>query len=126
MARYKSYDYTQTVLVPVSFETQLLPGTLEYAIQVLVERRVDTASFSSQYKNEATGCPAYDPKILLKVILLAYARGIISSRKIEQACRENVTFMALAEFEKLLGAGTLRTHGYLPTLSTTCDQTRWL
>jgi hypothetical protein len=38
---------------------------------------------------------AYDPKILLKVILLGYARGLISSRKIEGACRENVTFMAL-------------------------------
>jgi transposase len=96
MARYKGYDYRQTVLVPVSLENQLLPGTLEFAIQVLVERRVDTSLFGSRYKNDATGCPAYDPKILLKVILFAYARGIISSRKIEQACRENVTFMALA------------------------------
>jgi hypothetical protein len=33
---------------------------------------------------------------LLKVILLAYARGIISSRKSEQAYRENITVMALA------------------------------
>jgi transposase len=96
MARYKDYDYTQTMMIPVSLENQLLPGTLEFAIQALVERRLDTAIFSSRYKNDATGCPAYDPKILLKIILLAYARGIISSRKIEQACRENVTFMALA------------------------------
>jgi transposase len=96
MARYKGYDYTQTVMIPVSLENQLLPGTLEFAIQVLVERRLDTAVFDSRYKNEETGCRAYDPRILLKVILFAYARGIISSRKIEQACRENITFMALA------------------------------
>jgi transposase len=96
MARYKDYDYTQTVLVPVSFEHQLLPGTLEFAIQALVERCVDTSIFGRRYKNDALGCRAYDPKILLKVILFAYARGIISSRKIEQACRENITFMALA------------------------------
>jgi hypothetical protein len=32
----------------------------------------------------------------LKVVLLAYSRGLISSRKIEQACRENVVFIALA------------------------------
>jgi transposase len=63
---------------------------------VLVERRMDTAVFGSRYKNDETGSPAYDPKILLKVILLAYARGLISSRKIEQVCRENITFMALA------------------------------
>jgi transposase len=96
MARYKGYDYTQTVLVPVSLENQLLLGTLEFAIQVLVERRVDTVIFGRRYKNDETGCPAYDPKILLKVILFAYARGIISSRTIEQVCRENITFMALA------------------------------
>jgi hypothetical protein len=32
----------------------------------------------------------------LKVVLLDYTRGLISSRKIEQACRENIIFMALA------------------------------
>jgi transposase len=71
LARYKGYDDTQTVLGPVSFENQRLPGTLEVAIQALVERRMDTAIFGSRYKNDETGCPAYDPKILLKVILLA-------------------------------------------------------
>jgi transposase len=54
------------------------------------------AIFGRRYKNDATGCPAYDPKLLLKVILLAYARGIILSRKIEQACQEHITFLALA------------------------------
>src|SRR5262249_7554052 len=57
---------------------------------------MDTTIFGSRYENDETGCPTYDPKILLKVILLAYARGLSSSRKIEQACRENITFMALA------------------------------
>jgi hypothetical protein len=57
---------------------------------------MDTAIFGSQYKTDETGCGAYDPKILLKVILLAYARGILYSRKIAQACREHSTFMALA------------------------------
>jgi len=32
----------------------------------------------------------------LKIVLLGYVRGLISSRKIEQACRENVVFIALA------------------------------
>jgi hypothetical protein len=96
MARYTGYDSTQPVLLPVSFEHQLLPGTLEVALQVLVERRLDTASFASRDKHEGTGCRAYDPKIVLKVIVLASARGSISARKIEQACRENIPFMALA------------------------------
>ena len=96
MARYKGYAYTQTVMIPVSLDNQLLPGTLEFALQVLGERRVDTAIFGRRDKNDAPGCPAYDPKLLLKGILFADARGLISARKIEQACGENITFMALA------------------------------
>ena len=38
----------------------------------------------------------YDPKVMLKIILLVYSKGIISSRKIEQACKENILFMAIS------------------------------
>jgi transposase len=96
MARYKTYDYRQRVLLPVSLEEQLMPGTLEFAIHTLVEKRLDLSIFDGKYRNDETGRVAYDPKILLKVVLLAYSRGLISSRKIEQACRENVVFLALA------------------------------
>jgi len=96
MAKYKSYDYSQRVMIPVSLEEQLVPGTLEFAIQTLVEDRMEMAVFEDRYRNDETGRMAYDPKILLKVVLLGYARGLVSSRKMEQACRENVTFMALA------------------------------
>jgi transposase len=96
MARYKHYDYAQTVMVPVSLEKQLTPGTLEFAIHILVQHYVATSLFQSRYKNDDTGFPAYDPKVLLQIVLFAYAGGILSSRKIERACRENITFMALA------------------------------
>jgi transposase len=96
MARYKHYNYAQTMLVPIALEKQLMPGTLEFAIHELIHRRVDTAAFERRYKNDESGCSAYDPKILLKVVLFAYSRGISSSRKIERACQENITFMALA------------------------------
>lgn len=42
------------------------------------------------------GAPAYNPGILLKIILYAYARGIISSREIERCCRENIIFRTLS------------------------------
>jgi transposase len=95
MAKYKPYDYSQQVMMPIPLEEQLVPGTLEFAIQTLVEDRLDMALFEDRYQNDETGRWAYDPKILLKVVLLGYARGLISSRKMEQACRENVLFMAL-------------------------------
>jgi hypothetical protein len=37
MAKYKEYDYSQMVMLPVSLEDQLMPGTLEFAIHALVE-----------------------------------------------------------------------------------------
>ena len=49
-----------------------------------LETRLDTSIFDSRHKNDETGCPAYDPKVLLKVVLLAYSPGIISSRRIEK------------------------------------------
>jgi transposase len=96
MAKYKRYDYSQNVLIPVSLENQLMPGTLEFAVHTLIETRMDLSAFDSNYNNDETGRSAYDPKVLLKVVLLGYSRGLISSRKIEQACRENIIFMALA------------------------------
>jgi transposase len=83
-------------MVPISLEDQLMEGTLELAIHTLVEGRLGVSRFDARYKNDETGCKAYNPKILLKVILLGYARGVNTSRKLERACRENVVFMALS------------------------------
>ena len=40
MARYKPYDYDQLMMVPISLEDQLMPGTLEYAIHHVGGRRI--------------------------------------------------------------------------------------
>jgi transposase len=96
MARYKDYSYEQSKLLPVSFARQILPGTFEYTLNHLIDHDVDLSVFDGQYQNDDTGAPAYDPRILLKMVLFAYSRGIFTSRRIEQACRENVVFMALS------------------------------
>lgn len=96
MARYKSYDYSQTKLIAVSFDAQILPGSFEHTLCYLVEHEVDLSSFEPRYINDETGRPAYDPAVLLKIVLYAYSRGITSSREIERCCRENVVFMALS------------------------------
>ena len=96
MAKFKDRDYSQDVLIAVSLEEQLKSGTLEFAIHTLVESRMDTSIFDDRYHNDETGRPAYDPKVLLKVILFAYSRGIVHSRQIERACKKDVTFMALS------------------------------
>ena len=79
MGRFKPYDYSQGLLIPVSLEEQLMPGTLEFAINRLVEKHLDLSIFDGKYKNDETGRLAYDPKILLKVVLLGYSRELTSS-----------------------------------------------
>jgi transposase/IS5 family transposase len=96
MAKYKKYDYSQMVMIPVSLENQLMPGTLEHTIHEVIEKKVDLSLFNEKYNNDETGAPAHDPKLLLKVVLLAFSRSMIGSRKIEKACQENITFMALS------------------------------
>ncbi len=83
-------------MVPIRLEAQLPEGSLEYALHHLIEERVPEEWFEALYLNDEIGRPAYSPKLLLKVILLGYARGIIGSRRLERACQENITFLALA------------------------------
>jgi transposase len=96
MARYKPYSYNEVKHLEFRFQDLLRPNTIEYAIHDVVDHAIDLSIFESCYRNDTRGAPAYDPAILLKIILYAYACGLISSRRIAKACRENLIFMALA------------------------------
>ena len=95
MARYKPYDTKQITLVAVSFPDQILPGSFEYALNEIVDQHIDLRPFEARYQNDETGCLAYDPAILLKIVLFGYYKGIISSRRLAEACERNVQFKAL-------------------------------
>ena len=95
MARYKHID-TSPRFLAVDLEAQLLPGTLEHALNHLLDHEIDLSGFDARFANDDTGASAYPPAMLLKVVLLAYSRSIVSSRAIERACREHVTFIALS------------------------------
>jgi transposase len=96
MARFKHTDNSQGLFLTVSLSEQLLPGTFEWTIDYLINR-IDLSLFEQNYHNDEKGAAAYPPKVLLKTVLYCYSKGIISSRKIEMACRENIIAKALAE-----------------------------
>ncbi len=96
MARYKPVDPHLSKMLPVRFADQIQPGTFEYAVNWLVDHEINLSVFDARYRNDETGASAYHPSVLLKVVLLGYSRGLVSSRAIERACRENVVFMALS------------------------------
>ena len=96
MTRYKDYSYDQGIMIPIDLTKQIVPGTIEHTIHWLVDKKIDTSRIAQRYRNDLSGAPAYDPAILLKIILFAYSRGIISSRMIMRVCRVNIVFRALS------------------------------
>ena len=95
MARYKHID-TNPRFLAIDLAQQLLPGTFEHALNHLLDHAVDLSHFDARFRNDETGATAYPPAMLLKVVLFAYSQGIVSSRGIERACRDHVTFIALS------------------------------
>ena len=69
MARYKDYDYSQGKFIPIHFDRQILPGTFQYSLHYLIDEEIDLSFFDTRYQNDEMGAPAYDPAILLKIIL---------------------------------------------------------
>ena len=81
----------------VDLQRQLIPGSVEHALNHLIDHELVLSSFDARYQNDQTGAAAYSPAMLLMVILFAYSQGIVSSRGIERDCRDHVTFIALSE-----------------------------
>ena len=100
MARYIHCERQDTIFVEISRFKQLQAGTFEHAVDHLIDHRIDLSIFNKRYRNDHVGRHAWHPKILLKIILVGYSRGMISSREIASACEENVVFMALADQAK--------------------------
>ena len=83
MPTFKPYNYKQTAMIALNYEDQLQPGTFEYAIHYLIENKLDLSVFYPKYNNDDSNRPAYDPTILLKIILFAYSKNVTSSHEIQ-------------------------------------------
>ena len=96
MARFKYTDNSQGQFIKVNLQEQLLLGSFEWTINYLINES-DLSLFELNYHNDEKGAAAYPPGVLLITILYCYSKGIISSRRIEKACRDNIIVKALAE-----------------------------
>jgi transposase len=94
--RFRPYNHDQDTLLVVNYKEQLQPGTFEHAVHYLIEHKLDLSIFHPKYRNEDAGRLAYDPAILLKIILFAYSKGIKTSREMQWCCETNITFKALS------------------------------
>lgn len=96
MPNFKPDNYDQTTMVVINFEEQLQLDPFALTVHHLIDQKIDLDVFYNQYKNDEGGRSAYNPSILLKIILFAYYKGITSSREIQWQCEHNVIFSSLA------------------------------
>jgi transposase len=83
---FKPYVMNQVALMPPSYEEKIPFNHLVRFVNEAIEK-IDVSSLLAQYKGG--GRSSYHPKMLLKVLVYAYAEKIYSSRRIDKALREN-------------------------------------
>lgn len=96
MPNFKPYNYNQKAMIVVDFDEQLQLDEFALTLHHLIENRIKLHAFYDKYNNDEGGRPAYDPAILLKIILYAYYKGVNSSREIQWQCEHNIIFKALS------------------------------
>src|SRR5687767_7958492 len=88
-------DREQPFLLPPDVRDWLPEDHFSWFVIDAVER-IDMAAFYAAYRGDGRCRPAYEPAMMLALLLYAYARGVPSSRVIERACVEDVAFRVIA------------------------------
>src|SRR5438270_6194308 len=93
--RFVACDRDQSFLMPPDLREWLPEGHLAwFVIDTVAAMNLDP--FYAAYRVDGRARPAYDPAMMVALLLYAYARGIRSSRVIERACVEDVAFRVVA------------------------------
>src|SRR3972149_2884103 len=89
------YNREQGYLMPPSLRDWLAEGHLAWFILDAVEQ-MDLAAYYAAYRNDGWGAAAYDPAMMVAVLLYAYCQGLRSSRRIARALERDVGFRVVA------------------------------
>jgi transposase len=93
--RFVACDREQSFLMPPDVREWLSEGHLAWFVIDAVAA-MDLDAFYAAYRRDGRSRPAYDPAMMVALVLYAFARGIRSSRAIERGCEEDVAFRVLA------------------------------
>ena len=91
--KFKSYNQGQVTLFPPSLDEKVPENSPARIINQIVDS-LDLSKVFDTYKGGGT--TAYNPRMMLKVVLYSYLNNTYSSRKIEQALTDRVSFMWLS------------------------------
>jgi len=94
-ARFIGVDRDQVFLMPPSVRDWVPEGHLVWTVLDAVGE-LDLSAFYADYRADGHGRPAYEPSMMVALLLYAYARGNRSARGIERACVEDVAYRVVA------------------------------
>jgi transposase len=88
-------DSDQAFLLPPDLREWVGPGHLAWFVVEAVDE-LDLTAFYARYRRDGWGRAAYDPAVMVALILYAYAVGVRSARAVERRCVEDVAFRVVA------------------------------
>ncbi len=100
-ARYRPYKTEEGYFTLVDPEDIKKHNPLLKAIDSFVEEHISVEPFSQSIKNELEGAPAVHPMMMLKVIFYSYAKGIYSSREMEDRMRWDPNYIYLSANQRV-------------------------
>jgi transposase len=92
MSRLITSNTSQLFLFPSSFECWLPRDHQVRFFDEIIEGLELSEITGTLDLDQKRGRPAYDPKVMTKLVIYGYAEGITSARKLEKACLERIDF----------------------------------
>src|SRR3954470_21310927 len=97
--RFIACDREQSFLMPPDVREWLPEDHFAWFVLGAVES-MELEAFYGAYRADGRSRPAFDPAMMVALILYAYARGNRSSRAIERACVEDIAYRVIAAQSK--------------------------
>ena len=95
---FRAWKIDQPLLLPLAVQDFVADDHLARFVLALIVDELDLIEIVAAYSNEK-GQPPFDPHMMTALLLYAYCRGVYSSRRIAQACRERVDFMIITALD---------------------------
>lgn len=93
--RFRTDHLDQGLLLPPSLHDWLPEGHLARFVADVIEE-LDLGAVYRSYERDGRGMAAYQPSMMVRLLLYGYCQGVVSSRKIERATHEDVAFRYLS------------------------------
>lgn len=95
---FRAWRLDEQLLLPPSVEDFVPRDHLSRFVVSLVRESLDLRAIYAAYLGEK-GQPPYDPRMMVALLLYAYAVGLYSSRRIARACAERTDFLMIVALD---------------------------